>query len=50
MILLDTSVATPIRDMDARILGVAEPCWTDPLILVITRMELEGGDRRRGTR
>ncbi len=48
MILLDTSVAIPIRDMDARILGVAEPYWTDPLISVITRVELEGGVTRPG--
>jgi predicted nucleic acid-binding protein len=49
LILLDTSVAIPIRDMDARILAVAEPYWTDPLISVITRVELEGGVMRPGS-
>ncbi len=43
MILLDTSVAIPIRDMDARILAVAEPFWPNPMISIITRVELEGG-------
>ncbi len=46
MILLDTSVAIPIRDMDTRILGLAEPHWRAPYISVITRIELEGGSGR----
>lgn len=43
MILLDTSVAIPIRDMDPRILGIAERHWRNPQISIITRVELEGG-------
>jgi predicted nucleic acid-binding protein len=49
LILLDTSVAIPIRDMDARILQVAEPFWSNPMISVITRIELDGGVAKPGS-
>jgi predicted nucleic acid-binding protein len=49
LILLDTSVAIPIRDMEARILAVAETWWPNPMISIITRIELEGGVTRPGS-